>query len=428
MKKNFSLLTHRLYKNPLLYGSALVFMGTMAGNLFQFLFNLFMSRNLSIADYGILASLVSLITLPSLVSNAIFPTVVSFAATYYAANKIPMVKKLFVELSKFSFVAGLIIFLCFFIFSEQIGNFFQIDDSTLITLAGINVFLGFLMIVTSALLQAKLAFSYVSFINFFSSLLKFAAGALLVLMGMNVAGAMWGMIIASVGGYLTTFYPLRELFSHKISDEKINISALLNFAAPAALIFFSLTSFITVDIILVKHFFSPHEAGLYAGLSLVGRIIFFVSSPVSLVILPLLTQENAKNKNVSKEILLALALVAVPSTILTAIYFMYPDFIISFFLKNEEYTGMTNYLGLFALFITCYSLVFVLSNVFLSLKRTIIYIPLSIAAICQAVLIWFFHETFLQVIYINFITISILLLVLLLYYWSTQTKMYGEKK
>lgn len=428
MVNHLSILFQRLLKNPLLYGSALVFLGTMSGNLFQFLFTLFMSRNLSVVDYGILASLISLIMLPSLFSNAIFPTVVSFAATYYASNKISMVKKLFVTLSKFSFIVGSVVFLGFFAFSGQISSFFQVTQSTLITLAGINVFLGFMTIVTTALIQAKLDFAFVSFVSFFSSLLKFAFGALFVLMGFGVAGAMWGMIAASLGGYLVTFIPLRGVISHKSDSEKVNVLSLLSFGAPAALIFFSLTSFITIDIILVKHFFPPFEAGLYAGLSLLGRIIFFVSSPVSMVLLPLLTQESAKKKNISKDVLMSLALVFVPSVILAAIYTLFPDFIVTFFLKNDEYLAIAGYLALFALFTTCYSIVFVLSNIFLSLKKTVVYIPLSIAAFLQAILIWVFHSNFLEIIVINLSTVSILLVVLLLYYWTISKKKYEKKQ
>ena len=68
-----------LIKHPLIYGSGIVVIGNLFANFFNFLFNLFMSRNLSVSDYGVLASIVALIAFPSLAVGAINPMVIHFA-------------------------------------------------------------------------------------------------------------------------------------------------------------------------------------------------------------------------------------------------------------------------------------------------------------------------------------------------------------
>ena len=50
-------------------------------------------------------------------------------------------------------------------------------------------------------------------------------------------------------------------------------------------------------LILVKHFFSPHDAGIYAGLSLIGRVIFFFSAPIASVMFPVIVQKYARKEN-----------------------------------------------------------------------------------------------------------------------------------
>ena len=74
--------------HPLISGSAIIFIGSNAGNVFNLLFNFFMVRNLSDSDFGILTSLNSVIMLPLLVSTALMPIVVNFAAGYFAQKKI----------------------------------------------------------------------------------------------------------------------------------------------------------------------------------------------------------------------------------------------------------------------------------------------------------------------------------------------------
>lgn len=428
MFSHLVLLFQRVLKKPLLFGSILVVGGSMAGNFFQFLFSIFMTRNLTVIDYGILASLMSLVMIPALVSSAIFPTMVSFAATYYAKDQLEKVKGLFLSLGKLAFLMGVVSLIIFIAFSKEIGSFFQVNDSIFVILAGINVFIGFMMIVNSALLQAKLDFAFVSFISFFSSVLKFVFGAFFVLLGLGVSGAMLGMIVATTGGYLVSFFPLRHLFFKRADSEVIDMRPLLQFGAPAALIFFSLTSFITLDIVLVKHFFTPETAGLYAGLSLVGKVIFFVSAPISVVILPLLTQEHTKSKNISKDILLSFMLVLIPSVLITVFYTAFSNQTINFFLKNDQYQEISSYLPLFSLFIMFYSLIYILSNIFLSLKRTEIFFPLSLSAVIQILLISIFHDSILQVILINLGVVSILLSVLLLYYWTVVRKKVFENE
>jgi hypothetical protein len=69
------------------------------------------------------------------------------------------------------------------------------------------------------------------------------------------------------------------------------------------------------------------------------------------------------------------------------------------------------------LLISVFSVLSLCVNFFLSIKKTNIFIPLIIGAIAQIVFIWIFHATFLQVLLVSLIDMSILLGILLLYYF-----------
>ena len=73
--------------NPLISGSAVIFFGTLFANFLNFLFNFYMTRNLTVSDYGVLSSLVSVIMLFSLVSDSFVPTTVHFAGGFFAKNE-----------------------------------------------------------------------------------------------------------------------------------------------------------------------------------------------------------------------------------------------------------------------------------------------------------------------------------------------------
>lgn len=419
MKKHIS----QFVAHPLVAGSTIIFIGALFSNFFNFLFNLFMSRNLSVADYGILASLVSLITLCALASESFVPTIVSFAGSYFAKGEIRMVKALFIKFGKFSFSLGILVLVIFIIFSSQIGIFFKINDKSLIILVGLIVFSGFIGVVNRALLQAKLLFKYMAMIGLLGSFIKLAVGVILVFVGFKVLGGILAFFISFFIPYLLTFIPLKFIFAKNGDNSKINLTHLFRYGGPAALTLCGLTLFITTDIVLTKHFFDPKSAGIYAGLSLVGRIIFFLTGPIGSVMFPLIVQKHAKEEDFHNTFRLSLLLVFTPSVLMTIFYFLFPQFTIRFFLKNEEYLLAAPLLGFFGIFITEFALLSILANFYLSIKKTKVFIPVILFATIQATLIWFYHRDFSQIITISIIATGLPLAMLLLYYW----RLYGEK-
>jgi len=116
---------------------------------------------------------------------------------------------------------------------------------------------------------------------------------------------------------------------------------------------------------------------------------------------------------------MALAIVFVPSVFISAFYFLYPDFSISFFTKNEIYRSASSLLGLFGIFVTIYSLITLFVYYFLSIKRTNVYIPILIAALTQLLLVNFFHGSLFVVIVISLFVSLVLLVTLAIYYIKT---------
>ena len=407
-------------KNPLISGSAVMFVGSITGNVFHFLFNLLTSRNLSVVDYGILISLISLTTLPALAFTALIPITVNFAAGYLAKNDYDKAKGLYLKMNKIMFFLGGVLLLVFLVFARVIAEFINLSGKELLIVPlGIIVLLGFMVMINMAFLQAKLAFRYVSFLTFLGGLLKFLAALGLIYFGYGVSGILIALIIGGIILYFAGLFPLKFIFHKGVKPVAITLKEILGYAAPATIALFCLTSFITTDILLVKHFFSESDAGLYAGLTLIGKVVFYFSSPIGMVMFPLAVKKYAKKQSHHKLLFASLLLVLIPSISLTFFYFMAPEFTINFFLKRQDYLAISDKIGLFGIYMTVYSLLSVLINFYLSIQKTKVYIPVLIAAITQIVLIFIFHSSLFQVIQISLTIASMLLCLLLIYYVRT---------
>lgn len=402
--------------HPLISGSIVIFAGTIFANFSNFLFNLFMSRTLSIVDYGVLAALNSLILVFALIAESFVPTIVHFAGTFMARAEEEKVRGIFLQANKIAIVLGGAVFLFFLFFSGLISRFFNINNNFLLAIVGVIIFFGFLGSLNRAILQAKLLFKYISFVNAFSSLIKLTVGILLVFLGFKVEGAVFGFLISFFATYVLVFIPLRYFFKKNKNYVSVSFNKILSYGAPTALALFGLTFFITTDILLVKHFFPSREAGIYAGLSLVGRVIYFFSAPLVGVMFPIIVQKHTRLENYHNTFRLSLILAAIPSIILTILYFTFPQFIIRIFLKNTEYLEASSLLGYFGIFMSLYIMLYVFTNFYLSIKKTKVYIPILMSSILQAVLIWFFHRTFLEIIVISLISTSLPFTLLVVYY------------
>lgn len=418
MKNKIHYLGKRFFKNELVNGSFYLFLGSLISSFIAFIANLFFARNLSASDYGIYASLLSLLTLTTIPSQSLMSVITRFAADFFSKNKIGEAIDFYKRSSKFMIFVSAFLLFVFIIFTNQIKNYLKIDNGNYIILVGVTVFFQYLYIVNNAYLQSLLKFFYMAFNTVVSAVLRFILGVILIFLGYKVFGALISILIAFIAPVLISFFPLRILFSKSAKTcSKINTGEIFGYAIPTAIAILSLTSFISMDVIMTKHFFTPKQAGLYGGLSLIGRVIFYFTSAIPSVMFPLLIKRHSKGEDTNNLFYLALFLVIFPSFVITTFYYLYPKLTVGIFL-GKDYYEIIPYLGLFGIFISVYSILNVCVNFFLSLKKTMIFIPVTMFTILQVLLINIYHESFFQIIGISILCSSSLLLVLFIYFFK----------
>jgi O-antigen/teichoic acid export membrane protein len=419
MKGNIINFTTRLVRHELITGTFFVFLGSMLANFLAFLLNLFLARSLSYVDYGIFASLLSIIILASIPAGTINTTIVRFATDYHSKNQLGKLHNFYKKSLKFIFLSSFFIIIIFAIFSPLIKSFLHLDNIFYIYVVGLCVAIGYIQILNTGFLQGLTKFGFLSLSGVISGIIKLIIGVVFVLLGFKAFSGLWSIFFMGLGGFLITLIPLKFLFiKSKDSSEDTHISfkEILRYALPVFISVLFLTSFTSTDVILVKHFFSPQLAGFYAGLSLIGRVIFYFTIPIPAVMFPLLIRRKNLGRNFNNLFYLALLLVLAPSIAITGFYFLFPEVVINLFLGGRDYLAIAPFAGLFGIYLTIFSLINVCVNFFLSLNKTRIAPLIVIAAILQIIFIYIFHANFYQIIGIS-ITVSILLLAVLMSYY-----------
>lgn len=419
MKEKVGGLITRAINSELISGSFYLFLGTMLGNILAFVFNLLLVRNLSYANYAEITAIVSLITLVGIPTTALLPTIIQFAGRYLAKNQIAEASELLWQSTKNIALFVCILLICFMIFSPFLANFLHIKSTFEIMLAGIIVGAMYLSIANTAFLQSLLKFQFLSFTLTLGGVLKLFIGIGLLFAGFGIVGILWGIFLAFFIPLCITFFPLRHLFTGRFKKKTtIHAKEILVYGLPATLAMFSLSSFTSSDILLVKHFFPSTEAAYYSGLSLIGRIIFYFSLPISTAMFPLLVKRFHKGEKIQNLLFLSFFLVFAPSIVLTIIYFAIPKFIIAIIL-GRHYAPIAPYLGWFGLYLAIFSLLYVSVNFLLSIKKTSVSWFVAVGALLQIVGISLFHSSLVVVIAISLILSLVLFVTLLLYYQHT---------
>lgn len=410
---------HKAMRHPLVSGSTILFIGLGAANLFSYLFNLSMGRMLSVADYGTLAVLLSIINISHVFSSSIATVFTRFAAFFVGKKQDIYLLTLFKKGNVWIGFGGILAAGSIFLLDNPIASFINIDNVLLIDVVAIIIFLILASSVSYGIIQGQLRFVFYSLIMLFSAVLKFALGLGLVLIGMNTIGAIWAIFFASLVEYAILFFLLKRSLK-KTSKKALAIpnlyKKLLLYGLPVLLTGFGMTALITVDIILVKHFFSPVAAGQYAALSLMGRSIFYLIFPILSVLFPVIAQKHARGEKLFGTVLLSLCLIGGISIPIGVIYFLFPDIVLKIFFPRGTYASLAPHLGPFAIFIILYSFAWLFKSVYLSIGATHIFVFTLTAAFLEGLFITFFHNNISQIIF-GMTSISFLLLITLLLYY-----------
>src|SRR5437016_4736818 len=147
MKQKAYNFVKKTLQHELISGSLFIFIGSMVGNFLAFLFNFFIVHNINSADYGIYASLVSLINLIGIPSQSFVTIIVQFATEYFSKKQMGKALQLYTSLFKFTTILGLFTFLIFVIFSRPIEQFFHITNFWYLLIAAITIAVMYLGIV-----------------------------------------------------------------------------------------------------------------------------------------------------------------------------------------------------------------------------------------------------------------------------------------
>ncbi len=395
---------------------AVFFSGSMVVAVLNYAFHPILARLMTPSAFGDVQALISLITMTGVLLGAFSVVVVNITANIENPHERDAI---IAELQRISFMVIGVAVLALFVGISEIKSF--LNFSSVYPLIGLAIILpvGALVTFRNAYLHGSGRFAELSISHAISafSRLVFAVG--LVLLGLGSTGVTIGIILAIVAGYYYTLLRTKKelhldtrtnvhvLEKGKVRKE-IMYGVLVLFATALATFFFS------VDVLVIKHFFSADIAGLYSGISVIGKIIFFAVAPAVGVLLYSIKLRNTFREN-SVILGKSMLIVCVVGGLGLLTFYSFSDMIISL-LIGQKYLQFAYLLPKVGLVMLIASVVNVFVTYFLALRRFFLIFVSFIVTVLTAILLMTDHKSIESVLNTLLIALAITLFTLLFVY------------
>ncbi len=424
-------------RHPLFSGSAIMIVGSNLVAGLNYIYHFLMGRLLGAAAYGELVSLFSLLGLLGMLPMALNFVVIKFVSS--ATDKSETYSLIVYLQKKILWGTGIIIILSFLL-AHWAKGILHLSSEVNFILIGFIFAASLIVFINRAVLQGSLRFYSYVLSSLSDNIFKLVGGVLFVFLGYSVFGALMALIIGSIVSIALSFFLIRDFFIGHILRLPA-IKSLFIYSLPVFAHQLAITSFISTDLLFVKHFFDPVTAGNYSATSTIAKIIFFAASPIMSVMFPLISK-RVSNGQSYKNIFLVSVLMTLFVTISGAIFFTFFAPLAVWILFGKDFGSASVYLPLFSIFMILLSLNNLVIGFYLSLNKTKISIlPLGVAVL-QILLMLLFHNTLFEILFVSVGTsalLSIFLTVYSIYEWnnhfsnrtglsSTKNNRQGSKK
>ena len=401
-------------KIPKKIGAEQLFMLTIlfvnAGN---YVYNLLLGRFLGPEAFSDAAILITLLLILSFVGMTFQIVTAKYAVLFENSELLAFIRLI----SGYAVVLGSLFGAGIIIFYQELQVVFHTQTAVMFFIFGLGIPLYFMMSVNRGLYQGqnvlrKLATTYQT---------EMASRLLLTIPFLFLFPQVPSSIIVAGGILMSFVFGTLPFQSMILKGVKTQVNTVID--KKAITIFFCLTAFYELtqiiinnsDVILVKHFFDSKQAGLYASLALIGRVVYFVAWMFVMLLLPKVIQMKKDNQDTLPILLKYVSYIVVLSALIVGFTALFPRFVVGI-MFGQAYISISFLLWKYALATSLFAVANIFAYYYLSLNQ---YAPVVVSAVlgsAQIGLIVVYHNSLEQVVHMQIIAMVILLFFQLSYF------------
>lgn len=387
----------RAVRSGLVRGGALVFASTLVWHASNFLFNAVTARLLGPSGYAELAATVTIIYVSSPVLTSI-QTMMSRAATsLQVAGSLDRIRPLVDARARVIALVALAVAAGCSALSHQFARFLHLSSGwpIVIVFAGLCVS-GVTHCQRGALQGTQLFGRYAASTVVEATTKVVGAAALVGLVSRSPAAAVAAVPIAALCAFVVNSALLRALPRGRRTMSEQSFRGWGDSWRTVATFGF-LSILLSADVLAAKHYLPSQTAGVYAAVSLSGKVVYFATSALSFFLFPLFSEQRERKLDARRHLALALGALCACSLLLIAAYVLMPRLVIDP-LFGARYSGAAPYLGLIAVAFAGYAVAYLAATYLLAQGARLGAAVLAVATAAQLAGLYFRHESIAAIV------------------------------
>lgn len=372
--------------------STVTVFATALAALIGYLFNpFFLGPRLGPQGIAVVGTFTSLFFMLSFSLTPINMTLIHFISQFNSEGNQGKIATLVRDTYRVLALAGLALCGSLAFFANSIAQFLNLNSNIPVISALCLFYLGLLVKVTHAPLQALLRFNAYAVVILCDPLLRLVAGVILISLGWGISGALSAYLFGYVAILIAGQFFLRDVFFKWPKGEKTHVLNFIHYAFPILLYAIYINFALSIDSILAKHYFLSEHAGYFMAVNTLAKLIFILITPLSIVSFSFMSKWVAERKEPLPVLMKFLIMALAGIGMMLLLFFMVPEAIISV-TYGSAFKASIPLLFWAGLAIVPVSLLSIISNYFLAKKSFYFVGGLFAGAVIRCVLLHFFHS------------------------------------
>jgi O-antigen/teichoic acid export membrane protein len=255
-------------------------------------------------------------------------------------------------------------------------------------------------------LQGRLKFNSLAITFVIEMVVRVGVAIALVQLGFGVTGATVGL----TASFVATWLAVRMLTPRSAAGrpDRSELGDLITYAGPVVVLLVGQIIINNGDVLVVKRFFDPTEAGIYAAVALIGRAVFFLSWSAVTALFPAVAQRDEAGEASGGLLLGGLAVVGGLCSFMVLMAWIVGDRVFTFAL-GDAYAGVGHLLVQYAIATSLFTMANLIVSHHLSTGRVLEAWILLAGGVLQTTLLLIWNSTPEVVVVDQLIAMAILL-------------------
>jgi O-antigen/teichoic acid export membrane protein len=170
--------------------------------------------------------------------------------------------------------------------------------------------------------------------------------------------------------------------------------------------FILLALLLSADVFAARRFLPGHEAGLYAAVSLCGKVAYFATSAIPVFLFPNFSARRDRGGSGRRLLAGGIAVVVAVSAVIAAGYTFAPKLVLDP-LFGARYTGAAGFLGQIAIAFGAYAVTYLSATYLVACRSGVGAIILAFVAAIQVIALLIEHSSVASIVHVQMVVLGI---------------------